>query len=71
MEAVMSTRHFDGSKVGSRVYGWSAVKQGAAEWWRRARSRQELRNLSLADLRDIGITPPDAFAEAAKPFWLA
>jgi uncharacterized protein YjiS (DUF1127 family) len=42
---------------------------GFAVWLRRGISRNELRNLSDRDLRDIGLSRADAHREAAKPFW--
>jgi uncharacterized protein YjiS (DUF1127 family) len=39
------------------------------EWRRRARSRQELSNLSDHMLNDIGLSREAANHEAAKPFW--
>lgn len=50
---------------------WSQVKDGFAEWRRRARSRNELINLSDADLRDIGLSRCSTEIEASKPFWMA
>jgi uncharacterized protein YjiS (DUF1127 family) len=50
---------------------WSRVKEGLAEWRRRARSRSELMNLSDADLRDIGLSRCSTDIEASKPFWMA
>ncbi|MBV9153950.1 MAG: DUF1127 domain-containing protein [Alphaproteobacteria bacterium] len=39
------------------------------EWRRRARSRQELAQLDERMLRDIGVTPGEAWREINKPFW--
>lgn len=50
---------------------WSRVKDGFAEWRRRARSRSELMNLSDTDLRDIGVSRCSREIEASKPFWMA
>ena len=50
---------------------WSQVKQGLAEWRRRAYSRGELMNLSDSSLRDIGLSRCSADFEASKPFWMA
>lgn len=50
---------------------WSQVKNGLAEWRRRARSRSELINLSDADLRDIGLSRCSTDIEGSKPFWMA
>lgn len=38
-------------------------------WWRRARERRELLQMSEHDLRDIGLTRVDVIREAEKPFW--
>lgn len=40
-------------------------------WLLRLRERRELGALTLRDLRDIGISPSEAQAEMAKPFWRA
>jgi len=48
------------------------LRRGAAllqEWRRRRRSRIELARFDLRMLRDIGITPVDAWREYNKPFW--
>ncbi|MBV8492392.1 MAG: DUF1127 domain-containing protein [Alphaproteobacteria bacterium] len=48
------------------------VGQAAAllrEWRRRARSRAELARLDDRMLRDIGVTPGEAWQEINKPFW--
>ena len=39
------------------------------EWRRRARSRGELARLDDRMLRDIGVTPGEAWHEINKPFW--
>jgi len=49
---------------------WGQVKQQAAEWRSRGRSRHELMNLSDRTLRDIGLARCDAGFEASKPFWM-
>lgn len=46
--------------------GWAAT---AAVWRRNARTRRQLAGLEDHELRDIGLSRPDAEAEAAKPFW--
>ena len=38
-------------------------------WSQRSRTRQTLRNLPDAALRDIGLTPNDAYHERRKWFW--
>lgn len=40
-----------------------------AAWELRHRSRKQLNRLSPVLLRDIGLDPEKATAEAAKPFW--
>ena len=47
------------------------VKQGFANWSRRARSRKELMNLSDRCLNDIGIARHNSGLKACKPFWMA
>jgi uncharacterized protein YjiS (DUF1127 family) len=37
--------------------------------WHRARTRRLLAEMTARELRDIGVTPSDAEAEANKPFW--
>jgi len=37
--------------------------------WHRARTRRLLAEMTAHELRDIGVTPSDAQAEANKPFW--
>lgn len=54
-----------------RLPRWSQVKHHIAEWRTRARSRNELMNLSDRTLRDIGVSRSDAMFEASKPFWMA
>ncbi len=38
-------------------------------WQERRRGRAELSRLSAYQLKDIGLAPGDAYAEAVKPFW--
>ncbi|GAD56790.1 MAG: hypothetical protein ACJASC_003197 [Limimaricola cinnabarinus] len=40
-----------------------------AIWERRARTRRALSRLDAAMLRDLGLDPMTAQAEAARPFW--
>jgi uncharacterized protein YjiS (DUF1127 family) len=40
-----------------------------SEWRQRIRKRRELRELSEANLQDIGWSRTHARVEAAKPFW--
>jgi len=47
------------------------VKQGFANWSRRARSRKELMNLSDRCLNDIGIARHSSGLKSCKPFWMA
>lgn len=68
----MSTTSLDITSLSSRrKLCWSQVKQGLAEWRRRAHSRSEMINLSDADLRDIGVSRCSTDFEASKPFWMA
>ena len=39
-------------------------------WRERARQRRDLAEMSPDILRDIGVSPKAARAEAARPFWL-
>lgn len=39
-------------------------------WRERARQRRDLAEMSADMLRDIGVSPRAARAEAARPFWL-
>lgn len=54
-----------------RVLSMSHVKQGFANWSRRARSRKELMNLSDRSLHDIGIARHSSGLKSCKPFWMA
>lgn len=38
-------------------------------WQSRVEQRQQLASLDARLLKDMGISPVDAMAEAAKPFW--
>ena len=38
-------------------------------WYQRSRQRQQLAQLSVRQLDDIGLDRATALAEAAKPFW--
>ncbi|KMO28260.1 DUF1127 domain-containing protein [Methylobacterium aquaticum] len=40
-------------------------------WWRRARDRRVLADLSPAQMRDTGLDPDEVRAESLKPFWRA
>ena len=55
----------------SRLLSLSHVRQGFANWSRRARSRKELMNLSDRGLNDIGIARQSSGLKACKPFWMA
>ena len=68
----MSTMSLDITTLRSRRrLCWSQVKEGLAEWRRRAHSRSELMTLSNSDLRDIGLSRSSTNIEASKPFWMA
>jgi uncharacterized protein YjiS (DUF1127 family) len=47
------------------------MKQGLANWSRRARSHKELMNLSVRCLNDIGIERHNSGLKSCKPFWMA
>jgi uncharacterized protein YjiS (DUF1127 family) len=58
----------------SRPYQLSRWRQAMcyiAEWRIRARSSNELMNLSDGLLQDIGVSRFNAEFEASKPFWMA
>ena len=55
----------------SRLPTLSQVRQGFANWSRRARSRKELMNLSDRCLNDIGIARHSSGFKSCKPFWMA
>ncbi len=40
-------------------------------WWRRARDRRILADLTPAQMRDTGLDPDVVRRESAKPFWRA
>jgi uncharacterized protein YjiS (DUF1127 family) len=48
----------------------AALRAMLGEWRRRTRARRELAQLSDRDLFELGIPPPLARAEVARPFWL-
>jgi len=54
-----------------RLSHWSKALRCVAEWRTRARSRNELMNLSDRTLLDIGVSRYEADLEASKPFWMA
>ena len=54
-----------------RLLSLGHVKQGFANWSRRARSRKELMNLSDRCLNDIGIARHNSGLKSCKPFWMA
>ncbi len=47
----------------------NVLKQVAARWLERHRTRQKLRHLDDHMLRDIGLTSDAVWNETAKPFW--
>ncbi len=49
--------------------GLRRVAETVDMWRERRRSRIELTRLSAYQLRDIGVSPASAMAEANKPFW--
>ena len=51
---------------GTFAQTWAIVRL----WRERARQRRDLAEMSPDILRDIGVSPKAARAEAARPFWL-
>jgi len=49
----------------------ASLVQTVALWIERSTQRRTLAALTVEALKDIGIDPADATAEAAKPFWVA
>lgn len=49
---------------------WSAAWSTVGIWRERARQRRDLAEMSVEMLRDIGVSPAAARAEAGKPFWM-
>ncbi|WP_137178291.1 DUF1127 domain-containing protein [Roseomonas sp. AR75] len=47
------------------------VRHVIALWQARIDERHCLAQMGHRDLRDIGLSPGEAFAEARKPFWIA
>jgi uncharacterized protein YjiS (DUF1127 family) len=54
-----------------RLSRWRKVLRCIAEWRTRARSRNELMNLSDKILLDIGVSRYDADLEASKMLWMS
>jgi uncharacterized protein YjiS (DUF1127 family) len=72
MEVAMTTLRKNAKTARpSRLLTLSHVKQGFANWSRRARSRKELMNLSDQCLNDIGIARHSSGLKSCKPFWMA
>ena len=51
--------------------GLLALTLAVVQWDLRRRTRRDLRRLPDFMLRDIGLDPSSALAEAQKPFWRA
>jgi uncharacterized protein YjiS (DUF1127 family) len=51
------------------VSTWHRLAELVNTWQSRAAMRNDLMKLTARDLRDFGMTPMDAAAEASKPFW--
>lgn len=45
------------------------VAVAVAKWSERNRTRADLQRLDASGLRDIGLTPAQAWREGQKPFW--
>jgi len=55
--------------VGRLRQGLNFAAATVQQWARRRRERAELARLDNRMLRDIGVTPADAWHEINKPFW--
>jgi uncharacterized protein YjiS (DUF1127 family) len=56
-----------GARIALSQFG--RIRAMVVEWRSRARERSDLRMLTHRDLRDIGVSQSEAYAEASKPFW--
>ena len=57
----------EGTRIAQSQFG--SMRAMIVEWRRRMRERRELMMLTHHDLRDIGVTQSEAYAEASKRFW--
>jgi uncharacterized protein YjiS (DUF1127 family) len=61
-----------GSLIISQERDWlSRSLATLARWRQRSRERAELARFDERSLRDIGVSPADAYFEVNKPFWRA
>ena len=55
------------------IFGWEAKLRRVRAWLRAmvvaARTRRLLAAMTAHELRDVGLSPSDAQAEASRPFW--
>lgn len=58
-----------GLKAPAAPQTWSRAAGVLRRWSERRRSRLALARLNLHLVRDIGLDPATAEAEAARPFW--
>lgn len=58
-----------GLPAGAAPAAWTQPLAVIRQWSERRRSRLALRQLNTHLLRDVGIDPFAADAEAAQPFW--
>lgn len=55
---------------GARAFPWLSVGRRIIAWRLRARSREDLLNLSDEVLQDIGVTRPKTSLDVVKPIWM-
>jgi uncharacterized protein YjiS (DUF1127 family) len=65
----LGSRHFH--TLGTAAVPFGDIVRLAAECYRRAQSRRQLRELDDRLLADIGLSREAAREEARKPFWQA
>ncbi len=65
----LTTRTYRRQAESSLPISMTRVLALAGSWYRRARQRRQLADLSDRQLADIGISRAEACAEAGKPFW--
>jgi uncharacterized protein YjiS (DUF1127 family) len=51
------------------AWSWHRLADVVVTWRSRNAMRNYLMTLTARDLRDFGMAPSDAVAEASKPFW--
>lgn len=60
------------SEINSHGFGTiSRLLEQLAVWRERSRGRQLLARMDAHDLKDLGLSTCDVYAEVEKPFWRA